>query len=234
MLEDGADEARASSTSTSPARGGTSGSTSGSARTSLERGRLASRSGRRTPARVSVVGDWNGWDGRVDPLEPRRLVRDLGRRSSPRRREGDGYKFEVHGADGAAAPEGRSVRLPRRGAAEDRLDRLPLALRVERRRLARAPPRGRRRCAEPLSIYEVHAESWRLGLGLEGARRRSSSRYADELGFTHVELLPVMHHPFSGSWGYQVTGFYAPGLDARRAGRLPRASSTRCTGPGSA
>ena len=62
---------------------------------------------------------------------------------------------------------------------------------------------------EPLSIYEVHAESWRLGLGWKGLADQLVS-YADELGFTHVEFMPVMHHPFSGSWGYQVTGFYAP------------------------
>ena len=73
---------------------------------------------------------------------------------------------------------------------------------VERRRAADA-------LKEPLSIYEVHAESWRLGLGWKELADQLVS-YADDLGFTHVELLPVMHHPFSGSWGYQVTGFYAP------------------------
>ena len=60
-----------------------------------------------------------------------------------------------------------------------------------------------------MSIYEVHAGSWRLGLGWQDLAEQLVA-YADELGFTHVELLPVMHHPFSGSWGYQVTGFYAP------------------------
>jgi 1,4-alpha-glucan branching enzyme len=55
----------------------------------------------------------------------------------------------------------------------------------------------------------VHAESWRLGLGWKELADQLVS-YADELGFTHVEFMPVMHHPFSGSWGYQVTGFYAP------------------------
>ena len=73
---------------------------------------------------------------------------------------------------------------------------------VERRRAADA-------LKEPLSIYEVHAESWRLGLKWKELADQLVS-YADDLGFTHVELLPVMHHPFSGSWGYQVTGFYAP------------------------
>jgi len=61
----------------------------------------------------------------------------------------------------------------------------------------------------PLSIYEVHAPSWRKGLGWRELARQLAP-YVNDLGFTHVELLPVMHHPFSGSWGYQVTGYYAP------------------------
>ena len=55
----------------------------------------------------------------------------------------------------------------------------------------------------------MHAESWRLGLGWKELAEQLVA-YVDELGFTHVEFMPVMHHPFSGSWGYQVTGFYAP------------------------
>ena len=69
---------------------------------------------------------------------------------------------------------------------------------------------------EPLSIYEVHLGSWRRN-PLEGNRTLTYLELADELaayvtdlGFTHVELLPVMEHPFAGSWGYQVTGYYAP------------------------
>src|SRR5205807_2758148 len=69
---------------------------------------------------------------------------------------------------------------------------------------------------QPASIYEVHLGSWRLNT-LAGNRPLTYLELADELcayvkdvGFTHVELLPVMHHPFSGSWGYQVTGYFAP------------------------
>ena len=63
--------------------------------------------------------------------------------------------------------------------------------------------------AEPMSVYEVHAGSWRLG---HGWRELADALvdYVDELGFTHVELMPVMQHPFLGSWGYQVSGYYAP------------------------
>jgi 1,4-alpha-glucan branching enzyme len=71
----------------------------------------------------------------------------------------------------------------------------------------------RRRAVEPLhgplTIYEVHAESWRRGLGWRELADQLAP-YVRDLGFTHVELLPVMQHPFSGSWGYQVTGYYAP------------------------
>jgi 1,4-alpha-glucan branching enzyme len=73
---------------------------------------------------------------------------------------------------------------------------------VERRR--RQEPFER-----PMTIYEVHAPSWRRGLGWR-ALADQLAPYVKDLGFTHVELLPVMHHPFSGSWGYQVTGYYAP------------------------
>src|SRR5205085_891028 len=80
---------------------------------------------------------------------------------------------------------------------------------LERRRASE--PHG-----QPLSIYEVHLGSWRLN-PLEGNRPLTYrelgdelAAYANDLGFTHVELMPVMEHPFSGSWGYQVTGYFAP------------------------
>jgi 1,4-alpha-glucan branching enzyme len=61
----------------------------------------------------------------------------------------------------------------------------------------------------PMSIYEVHPGSWRVGLDWRALAHQLADHVSD-LGFTHVELMPVMEHPFSGSWGYQVTGFYAP------------------------
>ncbi|MER7459773.1 1,4-alpha-glucan branching protein GlgB [Micromonospora sp. NPDC126480] len=70
--------------------------------------------------------------------------------------------------------------------------------------------RARRRPhQEPMSVYEVHLGSWRPGLGYRELAEQLTA-YVTELGFTHVEFLPVMEHPFGGSWGYQVTGYFAP------------------------
>ncbi len=63
--------------------------------------------------------------------------------------------------------------------------------------------------AEPMSVYEVHLGSWRPGLGYRELADQLVD-YLDDTGFTHVELLPVAEHPFGGSWGYQVTSYYAP------------------------
>ncbi len=122
--------------------------------------------------------------------------------------EGDGYKFEVHGADGRlrlkADPFAFHAEVPPKTASK--VYRSTYEWEddewLERRRAADP-------LHEPLSIYEAHAQSWRLGLGWQGLAEQLVP-YVRDQGFTHVELLPVMHHPFSGSWGYQVTGFYAP------------------------
>ena len=156
---------------------------------------------------VAVVGDWNTWDGRVHPLEP---VASSGiwHGVVAEASEGDKYKFEVKGADGLlrlkADPVAFAAEVPPKSASViyrseyEWGDAGWLARRREGDPLVR-----------PLSIYEVHAQSWRLGLGWKELAEQLVP-YVRDLGFTHVELMPVMHHPFSGSWGYQVTGFYAP------------------------
>ena len=134
-----------------------------------------------------------------------------GRSSSRRSAIGDAYKFEIVDRHGRrAAAEGRSVRACRRDAAGHRQHR--------RRDAAAAPlPPGRAEANDrhaPISIYEVHLGSW---------RRHPDGRfhswddlasalpaYVADLGFTHIELLPVTEHPFDGSWGYQTLGMYAP------------------------
>ena len=120
------------------------------------------------------------------------------------------YKFRILGKDGHWQREGRSARVRHGAAACHRVEGGRAAARVGRRRVGR--PRGprptgpTRRCA----IYEVHLGSWRPGLSYCGAGRPAVGDYVAELGFTHVELLPVTEHPFGGSWGYQVTSYYAP------------------------
>jgi len=167
-------------------------------------------------ARVSVVGNFNSWDGRYHPMRPlgasgvwELFIPGLG--------EGELYKFELRTQSGDIsvktdpygtrfeAPPGNasivcntrkhqwgdSVWMDRRRSESDRLDR-------------------------PLSVYEVHLGSWKHKLA--DANRPLTYRelapaladYVVEMGFTHVEIMPVAEHPFDGSWGYQVTGFFAP------------------------
>jgi 1,4-alpha-glucan branching enzyme len=165
--------------------------------------------------RVSVVGDFNGWDGRLNPM------RSLGASGIwelfvPGLGEGERYKYELKGPQGEllplkADPYALAAEVP--PATASRVYRSRHEWRdddwLDRRR-AHDPLR------EPVSIYEVHLESWRRN-PLEANRALSYleladelAEYATDLGFTHVELLPVMHHPFPGSWGYQVTGYFAP------------------------
>jgi 1,4-alpha-glucan branching enzyme len=156
---------------------------------------------------VRVVGDWNRWDGRVDPLQPQG-VSGVWAGFVPGVAVGTRYKFEIIGADGSlrlrADPMARRAEVPPSNASivtestHDWNDGDWLTAR------SAADPVRR-----PLRVYEVHLGSWRPGLGYREAAKELAD-YVEDLGFTHVELLPVAEHPFTGSWGYQVTGYYAP------------------------
>jgi len=164
---------------------------------------------------ASVVGDFNGWDGRLNPM------RSLGSSGIwelfvPEVDDGQRYKFELKGPGGEllplkADPYALAAEVPPQTASRVYVSRHEWSDEewLEQRR-ATDP------LAEPISIYEVHLESWRRN-ALEGNRSLTYleladelADYANDLGFTHVELLPVMAHPFPGSWGYQVTGYFAP------------------------
>ena len=163
--------------------------------------------------RVSVVGGFNRWDGRFHPMR-RRVDSGLWEIFLPGLGEGAAYKYEILGAQGQlmplkADPVGFAAELrPDNASVVARLD--GFAWTDEAWMTARVGKDFRR---EPMSIYEVHAPSW---------KRHPDGRfwhwdelaadlipYVKELGFTHIELMPVMEHPLDASWGYQPIGLHA-------------------------
>jgi 1,4-alpha-glucan branching enzyme len=166
--------------------------------------------------RVSLLGDVNGWDGRVHPM------RNLGSSGIwefflPDLQDGEKYKFEIRARSGEILqktdPFGFAFEVPPQSAAIVR-DISAYRWRDADWFAARAEQGGW--FNRPASIYEVHLGSW-ARVPEEDNRfltyREMAERlvpYVKETGFTHIELLPVMEHPFSGSWGYQVLGFFAP------------------------
>ncbi|WP_433887048.1 1,4-alpha-glucan branching protein GlgB [Pseudomonas vranovensis] len=168
--------------------------------------------------RVSVVGDFNNWDGRRHPMRLRHPsgVWEL---FVPRLRAGEAYKYEVLGRDGIlplkADPLARATELPPSTAS-----RVAGPLGHDWQDQDWMQQRGERQASNaPLSIYELHAGSWQCELDDNGevARfynwRELAERlvpYIQQLGFTHIELMPIMEHPFGGSWGYQPLSMFAP------------------------
>ncbi len=156
---------------------------------------------------VRVIGDFNGWDG------VRHAMRSLGSTGVwevfiPGLSAGSNYKFEILTQDGRwvsrADPMARTTEVP------------PLTASVigttsyewgddewMTTRAAMNPHTG------PMSVYEMHVGSWKLGLDYRSLADELIP-YLQHLGFTHVEFMPLAEHPFGGSWGYQVTGYYAP------------------------
>jgi 1,4-alpha-glucan branching enzyme len=156
---------------------------------------------------VSVVGDFNNWDGRLHQM------RTLGASGIwelflPGVGDGARYKFELRNQDGKihlrADPYALAAEHPPQTASQ---------IHTSRYEWGDADWLARRRGTDPwhgpVSIYEVHLGSWRPGLGYRELATELGE-YVRDLGFTHVELMPVMEHPFGGSWGYQVTSFFAP------------------------
>ncbi len=159
---------------------------------------------------IRLVGDFNHWDGGAHPMRSlgstgvwELFVPDVG--------DGTRYKFEVTGSDGVrrlkADPMAQAAEIPPSSASvvtESTYtwgDDAWIAARA-----ATNPHTG------PMSTYEVHLGSWREGLSYTEMAEQLVD-YVVETGFTHVELMPVMAHPYGPSWGYHVTGYYA--ADAR-------------------
>jgi 1,4-alpha-glucan branching enzyme len=162
---------------------------------------------------VSVIGDWNYWSGIADPLAPRGTS-GIWEGFVPSARAGQHYKYRIRSRDrdysvDKADPFGLRFEAPPRTASivhapgERFEDAAWMASRRERMSLS-----------APMSIYEVHLGSFRRADGDRRLTYRELAAelvpYVREMGFTHVELMPVMEHPFYGSWGYQVTGYFAP------------------------
>ncbi|WP_062990780.1 1,4-alpha-glucan branching protein GlgB [Nocardia anaemiae] len=156
---------------------------------------------------VTVIGDFDSWSGNTAPM------RSLGSSGVwevfvPGVGVGTKYKFRVHGADGRtvdhADPLAFATELPPATASvvtESNYvwsdgDWISTRERTD-------PTRA------PMSVYEVHLGSWRPGLGYRELADQLAD-YVRAAGFTHIELLPIAEHPFGGSWGYQVTSYYAP------------------------
>jgi 1,4-alpha-glucan branching enzyme len=164
--------------------------------------------------RVAVVGDFNDWDGRRHPLRYR-AESGVWEIFLPQVGEGARYKYEIHGPSGALLPLKAD---PFAFASELRPATASVVAHPGKARWRDAAwmrARGaRNRRDAPISIYEVHLGSWRRGSGnryLTWAELADQLvPYACDMGFTHIELLPVAEHPFDGSWGYQTIGLFAP------------------------
>ena len=163
-------------------------------------------------ASVSVVGDWNGWNGDAHPLEPHEDT-GIWTGSVCEVEPGQAYKYRI--------------RSRHNGYQVDKADPLAFFCEPPPATASRAwsldytwgdgewmAKRGPRNALDaPMSIYELHLGSWQRRDGRFLGYRELAPLLADymhEMGFTHVELMPVTEHPFYGSWGYQTTAYFAP------------------------
>ena len=163
---------------------------------------------------VAVIGSFNGWNANEHPLQARWDGSGIWEGFVAGAAQGDLYKYAITAQNGRALQKGdpfaRRWETPPSTACMI-WNTSDYAWRDEKWLAQRKEKAG---VAQPMSVYEVHLGSWRKG---EGGRFLSYIELADQLvsyvqkmGFTHVELMPVMEHPFYGSWGYQITGYFAP------------------------
>ena len=160
---------------------------------------------------VALAGDWNGWDPGVHPM--RRLgssgVWEL---FVPDLASGHLYKFDIKGPGGQSFPKADPLaswaEVPPGTAARTWTSSYEWG---DSDWMDRVPERNVRR--EPMAIYEVHLGSWAAGGGKNANYRELAPQLVEHvkaLGFNYLELMPVAEHPYDGSWGYQVTGYFAP------------------------
>ncbi len=163
--------------------------------------------------RVSVVGDFNAWDGRVHPMRSRGGT-GVWELFIPALQSGGYYKYEIRDRD-------THIHIktdPYAQAFQERPQTASILAPMSDFRWSDATWLEARKRADwkhrPMSVYEVHLGSWRRGTddGFLNYRllAREIADYVVEMGFTHIELLPITEHPLDDSWGYQCTGYFAP------------------------
>ncbi|MEX2578617.1 MAG: 1,4-alpha-glucan branching protein GlgB [Verrucomicrobiales bacterium] len=166
--------------------------------------------------RVSVVGDFNHWDGRVLPMRNHNGIWEI---FVPHLVTGDHYKFEIVGAEGNLFNKSDPFAF----FSQHGIETASIIYDLGRYEWQDGDWMKKRAAHDlyhaPMSIYEVHLGSWKRKFDEKIQKERFLSYFelADELldyvvdmGYTHIELMPVAEHPFDGSWGYQVCGFFAP------------------------
>jgi 1,4-alpha-glucan branching enzyme len=162
--------------------------------------------------RVAVVGDFNSWDSRRHPMRLR-YPSGVWELFVPRVAPGTRYKFDIVGAGGVRMPQKADPLAQQTEAPPNTASIVASPRRWQWRDQAWMKGRARRHAPDaPIAIYEVHLPSWmrpNSGLSWDGVAERLIP-YVLDMGFTHVELLPITEHPFGGSWGYQPLGLFAP------------------------
>jgi 1,4-alpha-glucan branching enzyme len=165
---------------------------------------------------VSLIGNFNGWTKGANPLQPRWDSSGIWEAFVPGLGTAEYYKYFIRGANGYEVEKGDPYAFhwenpPQTATVTWNLDY------DWKDKQWMAKRKLRKLSDEPLSVYELHIGSWRRSVSEEGERFMTYRELAQELpgyckymNFTHVEFMPVMEHPFYGSWGYQITGFFAP------------------------
>ena len=163
---------------------------------------------------VSVVGDFNGWDRSAHEM---RQLENSGvwELFIPKLREGELYKFQIRSSDGTtsfkADPYAQYTEVPPDTSSIVYSSKYKFRDKKWMKKRA-----GREHFRQPLSIYEVHFGSWRRSMEEDNRpltyreMAEPLANYVEQMGFTHVEFLPLKEHPYGPSWGYQVTYYYAP------------------------
>ncbi len=164
--------------------------------------------------RVSVVGDFNGWESAAHPMQPRADGSGVWERFVPGVEAGQTYKFRVISAHGASATDKADPYAFFAEVAPETGSRVWALDHEWQDADWMASRRGRNALDAPMSIYELHLGSWRRGddnrLPTYSEIALPLAEYVRDMGFTHAELMPITEHPFYGSWGYQTTGYFAP------------------------